>query len=90
MACRGSRGIREFLDTGTDFRRLDLPGWLRLGGTAAWAMAKLVKQVVRRPRPADLLPGIRGRGRDATGLGYLSGYSAVAVEAAADLLLADR
>jgi hypothetical protein len=53
-------------------------------------MARLVKQVVRRPRPADLLPGIRGRGRDATGLGYLSGHSAVAVEAAADLLLADR
>jgi hypothetical protein len=53
-------------------------------------MAKLVKQAVRRPRPAHLLPRIRGRGRDATGLGYLSRHSAVAVEAAADLLLADR
>jgi len=56
-----------------------LAGRLLLGGTGAWALAKLVKQVVRRPRPADLLPGIRGRGRDAAGLGYLSGHAAVAV-----------
>ena len=52
---------------------------LLLGGTGAWALSKLVKQVVRRPRPADLLPGIRSRGRDAAGLGYLSGHAAVAV-----------
>ena len=57
----------------------ELAARLLLGGTSAWAMAKLVKQVVRRPRPADLLPGIRGRGRDAAGLGYLSGHMAVAV-----------
>jgi membrane-associated phospholipid phosphatase len=57
----------------------ELAGRLLLGGTGAWAAAKLVKQVVRRPRPADLLPGIRGRGRDAAGLGYLSGHAAVAV-----------
>ncbi len=57
----------------------ELAGRLLLGGTGAWALAKLVKQVVRRPRPADLLPGIRGRGRDAAGLGYLSGHAAVAV-----------
>jgi len=52
---------------------------LLIGGTGAWAAAKLVKQVVRRPRPAALLPGARGRGRDAAGLGYLSGHAAVAV-----------
>ena len=57
----------------------ELAGRLLLGGTGAWALAKLVKKVVRRPRPADLLPGIRGRGRDAAGLGYLSGHAAVAV-----------
>jgi membrane-associated phospholipid phosphatase len=57
----------------------ELAGRLLLGGTGAWAVAKLVKNVVRRPRPADLLPGIRGRGRDAAGLGYLSGHAAVAV-----------
>jgi undecaprenyl-diphosphatase len=57
----------------------ELAARLLLGGTSAWALSKLVKQVVRRPRPADLLPGIRGRGRDAAGLGYLSGHAAVAV-----------
>jgi membrane-associated phospholipid phosphatase len=57
----------------------ELAGRLLLGGTGAWAAAKLVKQVVRRPRPVALLPGIRGRGRDAAGLGYLSGHAAVAV-----------
>ena len=57
----------------------ELAARLLLGGTGAWAAAKLVKQVVRRPRPADLLPGIIGRGRDAAGLGYLSGHTAVAV-----------
>jgi undecaprenyl-diphosphatase len=57
----------------------ELAARLLLGGTSAWALSKLVKQVVRRPRPADLLPGIHGRGRDAAGLGYLSGHAAVAV-----------
>jgi undecaprenyl-diphosphatase len=52
---------------------------LLLGGTGAWAFSKLVKQAVRRPRPAALLPGVRGRGREAAGLGYLSGHAAVAV-----------
>ena len=49
------------------------------GGSATWALAKAVKQIVRRPRPATLLPGIRCRGRDASGLGYLSGHAGVAV-----------
>jgi membrane-associated phospholipid phosphatase len=57
----------------------ELAARLLLGGTGAWALSKLVKQVVRRPRPAALLPGIHGRGRDAAGLGYLSGHAAVAV-----------
>jgi undecaprenyl-diphosphatase len=56
-----------------------LAGRLLAGGTAAWALSKLVKQAVRRPRPSALLPGTRGRGRDATGLGYLSGHAAVAI-----------
>jgi len=41
-------------------------------------LAKLVKQVVRRPRPGALLPGTRCRGRPAAGLGYLSGHAGVA------------
>ena len=57
----------------------ELAARLLLGGTGAWALSKLVKKVVRRPRPVALLPGIHGRGRDAAGLGYLSGHAAVAV-----------
>ena len=37
------------------------------------------KQIVRRPRPAALVPGTRRRGREAAGLGYLSGHAGVAV-----------
>ena len=51
---------------------------LLLGGTASWALSKVVKRGVRRPRPAALLPDARGRGREAAGLGYLSGHAAVA------------
>jgi membrane-associated phospholipid phosphatase len=60
-------------------RDRELAALLLIGGTGTWALSKAVKQVVRRPRPATLLPGIRRRGRDATGLGYLSGHAGVAV-----------
>lgn len=48
-------------------------------GTSAWALSNAVKQLVRRPRPAVLLPGTRCRGREAAGLGYLSGHTGMAV-----------
>jgi membrane-associated phospholipid phosphatase len=51
---------------------------LLAGGTGTWALSKLVKRVVRRPRPAVLLAGTRCRGRQAAGLGYLSGHAGVA------------
>ena len=54
-------------------------GFLLAGGTASWALSKLVKQMVRRPRPATLVSGAHSRGRDASGLGYLSGHAGVAV-----------
>lgn len=57
----------------------DLAGRLLASGTGTWALSKLVKQVVRRPRPAALLAGTRCRGREAAGLGYLSGHAGVAV-----------
>jgi glycosyltransferase 2 family protein len=57
----------------------ELAGRLLAGGTAAWALSKLVKRVVHRPRPAILLPDTRRRGPDAAGLGYLSGHAGVAV-----------
>jgi membrane-associated phospholipid phosphatase len=56
-----------------------LAGRLLVGGTATWALSKPVKRIVRRPRPAILLPGTHRRGPDAAGLGYLSGHAGVAV-----------
>jgi len=47
-------------------------------GTATWALSKLVKRNVRRPRPAMLLADARSRGRPSAGLGYLSGHAGVA------------
>jgi membrane-associated phospholipid phosphatase len=57
----------------------ELAGRLLAGGTGTWALSKVVKQMVRRSRPAALLPGTRVRGREAAGLGYLSGHAGVAV-----------
>jgi glycosyltransferase 2 family protein len=57
----------------------ELAGRLLAGGAATWALSKLVKQMVRRPRPAALVSGARTRGRDASGLGYPSGHAGVAV-----------
>jgi membrane-associated phospholipid phosphatase len=57
----------------------ELAGRLLAGGTSAWALSKAVKRMVRRPRPAILLTGTRRRGREAAGLGYLSGHAGVAV-----------
>jgi glycosyltransferase 2 family protein len=56
-----------------------LAGRLLAGGTSAWALSKVVKRMVQRPRPAMLLPGTRLRGSQAAGLGYLSGHAGVAV-----------
>jgi membrane-associated phospholipid phosphatase len=57
----------------------ELAGRLLAGGTSAWALSKAVKHLVRRPRPAALLAGTRRRGREPSGLGYLSGHAGVAV-----------
>jgi len=57
----------------------ELAGRLLAAGTGTWALSKLVKQMVRRSRPAALVSGTRIRGREASGLGYLSGHAGVAV-----------
>ncbi len=49
----------------------------------AWVLAKVVKAVVRRGRPAALLGGVRSRGPESSGLGYLSGHAAVSTALAA-------
>ena len=52
---------------------------LLAAGTATWAASKVVKPLTGRPRPLDLLPDARLRGREASGLGYPSGHAGVAV-----------
>lgn len=56
----------------------ELAGRLLGAGSVTWILAKGVKRVVGRDRPAFLLPGTHTRGRDAAGLGYLSGHAGVA------------
>jgi undecaprenyl-diphosphatase len=52
---------------------------LLVGGSATWALSKVVKRQVGRPRPGELLAGTHQRGAAATGLGFLSGHAGVAV-----------
>jgi undecaprenyl-diphosphatase len=49
-----------------------------VAATVDWAVSKGVKRIVRRGRPFDFAPHTRIRGKQATGLGYLSGHSAIA------------
>jgi membrane-associated phospholipid phosphatase len=55
-----------------------LAGRLLAGGAGTWVLAKGVKRLVHRPRPAALVSGARCRGPDATGLGFVSGHAGVA------------
>lgn len=59
---------------------------LAAAGTTTWALSKVVKRLVRRDRPAGLLPDVVVRGQAATGLGYLSGHAGVATALAATLV----
>ena len=56
-----------------------LAGRLLVAGTSTWALSKVAKAVVKRPRPNALLPDTRSRGREQSGLGYLSGHAGVAM-----------
>jgi undecaprenyl-diphosphatase len=51
---------------------------LAVGGTVAWATAKVVKRVVARARPEAFMTDARVRGRRASGLGFPSGHAGVA------------
>jgi membrane-associated phospholipid phosphatase len=65
------------------FRRdLVLSAAVVLAGIATWFAAKGIKKIVERGRPLTYLPDIRVREGDGTGLGYISGHSAVAASAA--------
>lgn len=55
-------------------------------GSLAWLLSKVLKRFVQRPRPVALLPDTCRRGRDPSGLGYVSGHAAVVVALAAAAL----
>ncbi len=56
---------------------------LLAAGTATWALAKGVKQVIRRGRPASVQPAVHVRGQAQSGDGFVSGHAAVSVALAA-------
>ncbi|HYX43816.1 MAG TPA: phosphatase PAP2 family protein [Acidimicrobiales bacterium] len=60
-------------------RRPRLAATAVVAGAVAYAMGKVVRHVVPRPRPARLLAGVIVRGSPALGSGYLSGHTALAV-----------
>lgn len=58
-------------------RRPRLAGLLVLAGGSAWILAKLVKRVVERGRPAEYFPDVVIRGAVQMGQGFPSGHAAV-------------
>jgi membrane-associated phospholipid phosphatase len=60
------------------FRKVRLAVDLVLAGGGAWLLAKLVKQVIYRGRPPQLLQHVIIRGAPAVGHGYVSGHAATA------------
>jgi membrane-associated phospholipid phosphatase len=59
------------------FRRLRLAAAATLAGSLVWLLAKVVKQIVPRGRPAELLKDVVLRDAPAAGNGYISGHAAV-------------
>jgi undecaprenyl-diphosphatase len=53
-------------------------------GTVSWVLAKVVKRLVGRPRPAVLVDATRFRGAAPSGLGFVSGHAAVSAALAAE------
>jgi undecaprenyl-diphosphatase len=58
------------------FRRFRLAASILGAGLLTYVLAKLVKRLVERGRPTDLLPDVNVRGDPAGGLGYVSGHAA--------------
>jgi membrane-associated phospholipid phosphatase len=59
---------------------------LAVSGAVTWVLAKGVKRVVGRGRPAAVLSDVRVRGHAQSGGGYLSGHAAIAAALAAGLV----
>ena len=66
-------------------RRRFLAFELAVGGPVAWLVARVLKALVNRPRPGELLDGVVIRGGEVGGLGYPSGHVTVAATLAAIL-----
>jgi undecaprenyl-diphosphatase len=60
---------------------------LLVRGSATWLLAKAVKRVVRRGRPATVLTDVRFRGQEQRGGGFPSGHAGVAAALASTALL---
>jgi undecaprenyl-diphosphatase len=67
-------------------RRVRLAVGLLAGGFAAYFLAKVVKAVVERPRPAALLEDVVVRGPEVSGEGFVSGHATVVTVVVALLL----
>jgi membrane-associated phospholipid phosphatase len=65
-------------------RRPELAYRLARSGLTAYFLAKGVKRLVRRGRPAGLVTGLRVRGRPASGNGFVSGHAAVSMALAGE------
>jgi membrane-associated phospholipid phosphatase len=65
-----------------------LAGAAAVSGLLAWFGAKGVKRIFERSRPIEFLPDIIVREGDGTGLGFVSGHSAVAATAAVFAMVA--
>ena len=60
-------------------RRFRLAAGIALSGFGVWLLAKVIKDLVERGRPAELLDEVFRRGAPRVGQGYPSGHAAVAV-----------
>lgn len=65
------------------FRRFVLAALLLGSGGLAWILAKVVKKLVERGRPGELLDDVVLHGAPLTGQGFVSGHAAVAAALAA-------
>ena len=59
------------------FRRYRLALEVAAAGVAAWLLAKVVKDLVFRPRPAAILDDVNLHGATAAGRGFVSGHAAI-------------
>jgi glycosyltransferase 2 family protein len=59
-------------------RKIRLAADLVISGATAWLLAVVVKELVQRGRPSDLLADVIVRGVPGGGFGFVSGHAAVA------------